>query len=175
VDLTESPAEQAFRAEARAWLEANVPRAPLPSGDTRVGFAAHLEWERALFGARWSVVSWPERYGGRDASLWEWLIFEEEYYRAGAPQRVPQNGIFLLAPSLFEFGTPEQQDRILPDAATAVARAAIQCHGAIAYTTEYDLHLFAKRAWALAPSWGSAGWHRRRLARALGLDKEKEG
>jgi alkylation response protein AidB-like acyl-CoA dehydrogenase len=65
------------------------------------------------------------------------------------------------------------------DAATAVARAAIQCHGAIGYTTEYDLHLFAKRAWALAPSWGSAGWHRRRLAGALGLDKtvpdEREG
>lgn len=114
MDLTESPAEQAFRAEARAWLEANVPRPALPSGDTRDGFAAHLDWERALFEARWSVVSWPERYGGRDASLWEWLIFEEEYYRAGSPQRVTQNGIFLLAPSLFEFGTPEQRDRILP-------------------------------------------------------------
>jgi alkylation response protein AidB-like acyl-CoA dehydrogenase len=114
MDLTESPAEQAFRAEARAWLEVNVPRPALPSGDTRDGFAAHLDWERALFEARWSVVSWPERYGGRDASLWEWLIFEEEYYRAGAPQRVTQNGIFLLAPSLFEFGTAEQQDRILP-------------------------------------------------------------
>jgi alkylation response protein AidB-like acyl-CoA dehydrogenase len=60
------------------------------------------------------------------------------------------------------------------DAATAVARAAIQCHGAIGYTTEYDLHLFAKRAWALAPSWGSARWHRRRLAGALGLDKPGE-
>jgi len=57
------------------------------------------------------------------------------------------------------------------DAATTVARAAIQCHGAIGYTTEYDLHLFAKRAWALAPSWGSAGWHRRRLAASLGLTK----
>lgn len=58
------------------------------------------------------------------------------------------------------------------DAATTVARAAIQCHGAIAYTTEYDLHLFAKRAWALAPSWGSAGWHRRRLAALLCLTKD---
>jgi alkylation response protein AidB-like acyl-CoA dehydrogenase len=119
MDLTESPAEQAFRREARAWLEANVPRPALPSGDTREGFAAHLEWERALFEARWSVVSWPEKYGGRDASLWEWLIFEEEYYRAGAPQRVTQNGIFLLAPSLFEFGTPEQRRRILPRMAAA--------------------------------------------------------
>jgi alkylation response protein AidB-like acyl-CoA dehydrogenase len=95
-------------------LEANVPASPLPSGDTRDGFARHLEWERRLFDARWAVVSWPEAYGGRDASLWEWLIFEEEYYRAGAPQRVTQNGIFLLAPTLFEFGTPEQQDRFLP-------------------------------------------------------------
>ena len=91
----------------------------LPSGDTRDGFAAHLEWERALFEARWAVVSWPERYGGRDASLWQWLIFEEEYYRAGAPQRVTQNGIFLLAPTIFAFGTPEQQDRILPRMAAA--------------------------------------------------------
>ncbi len=113
MDLTWSPAEEAFRAEARAWLEANVPAEPLPSGDTREGFARHLEWERRLFDARWSVVSWPEAYGGREASLWEWLIFEEEYYRAGAPQRVTQNGIFLLAPTLFEFGTPAQQDRFL--------------------------------------------------------------
>ena len=113
-----APTEEQFRAECRAWLEANVPRPALPTGDTREGFAAHLEWERALFDARYAVVSWPEQYGGRDASLWEWLIFEEEYYRAGAPQRVTQNGIFLLAPTIFEFGTPEQQDRILPKMAS---------------------------------------------------------
>ncbi len=119
MDLTWSPEEEAFRHEARTWLAANVPSRPMPSGDTAAGFAAHLEWERALFEARWSVVSWPERFGGRDASLWEWLIFEEEYYRAGAPQRVTQNGIFLLAPSLFDFGTAEQQERILPRMAAA--------------------------------------------------------
>jgi alkylation response protein AidB-like acyl-CoA dehydrogenase len=118
MDLRWSAAEEEFRAEARGWLAAHVPH-DLPSGDTRDGFAAHLEWERELFAARWAVVSWPERYGGRDASLWEWLIFEEEYYRAGAPQRVTQNGIFLLAPTLFEFGTPEQQDKYLPRMAAA--------------------------------------------------------
>jgi alkylation response protein AidB-like acyl-CoA dehydrogenase len=119
VDLTFTEQEEAFRAEARAWLEANVPRPPLPSGDTREGFALHKEWERALFDARWAVVSWPQEYGGRDASLMEWLIFEEEYYRAGGPQRVTQNGIFLLAPTLFELGTEEQRDRILPKMASA--------------------------------------------------------
>jgi alkylation response protein AidB-like acyl-CoA dehydrogenase len=119
VDLTWSAHEEEFRREARAWLGANVP-APLPSGDTREGFAAHVEWERRLFEARWSVVSWPREYGGRDASLWQWLIFEEEYYRAGAPQRVTQNGIFLLAPTLFAFGTAEQKDRYLPRMAAAI-------------------------------------------------------
>jgi len=114
VELTWSAAEDAFRAEARSWLADHVPPEPLPSGDTRDGFARHLDWERELFDARWAVVSWPEAYGGRDATLWEWLIFEEEYYRAGAPQRVTQNGIFLLAPTLFDFGTQEQQDRFLP-------------------------------------------------------------
>jgi hypothetical protein len=114
VDLTWSDSEDAFRAECRSWLEANVPTPALPSGDTTDGFAAHLEWERKLHAARWAVVSWPEAYGGRDASLWQWLIFEEEYYRVGAPQRVTQNGIFLLAPTIFEYGTQAQQDYYLP-------------------------------------------------------------
>ena len=87
--------------------------------NTAEGFAAHREWERALAGARLAVVSWPERYGGRDASLAQWLVFEEEYYRAGGPVRVGQNGLFLLAPTLFAHGTAEQRDRILPPMATA--------------------------------------------------------
>lgn len=119
MDLSYTPAEEAFREQARTWLSANVPSEPLPSGDTKEGFAAHLEWERTLHEDRWSVVSWPQAYGGRDASIWEWLIFEEEYYRAGAPQRVTQNGIFLLAPTLFEFGTTEQQETLLPRMAAA--------------------------------------------------------
>jgi alkylation response protein AidB-like acyl-CoA dehydrogenase len=119
VDLTFSAEEDAFRHEARTWLEANVPKRALPSGDTRAGFAEHLAWERALYEARWAVVAWPRAYGGRDATLMQWLIFEEEYWRAGAPQRVTQNGVFLLAPSIFAFGTQAQKDRLLPEIAAA--------------------------------------------------------
>ncbi|MFN8103066.1 MAG: acyl-CoA dehydrogenase family protein [Acidimicrobiia bacterium] len=119
MDLNFTPDEEAFRDEVRTWLRENVPAEPLPSGDTAEGFALHLEWERKLFDARWSVVSWPREYGGREASLMEWLVFEEEYWLAGAPNRVTQNGIFLLAPTVFEFGTKEQQDRILPRMAAA--------------------------------------------------------
>jgi alkylation response protein AidB-like acyl-CoA dehydrogenase len=118
VDLELSESELAFQAEAREWLAANVPSEPLPSMDTAEGFVAHQEWEQRLADARWSVVSWPEDYHGRGASLVEWVVFEEEYYRAGAPGRVSQNGIFLLSPIIFEHGTQEQQDRFLPSMAT---------------------------------------------------------
>lgn len=118
MDLDFSAAENTFRAEARAWITAHVPTSRLPSLETAEGFAAHREWERALFADRWSVVSWPEEYGGRGASLLQWLIFEEEYYAADAPGRVSQNGINLLAPTLFEHGTPEQRARVLPPMAS---------------------------------------------------------
>jgi alkylation response protein AidB-like acyl-CoA dehydrogenase len=120
VDLTWTAEEEAFRAEVRSWLVTELAAwrdrhdDHIRSGDTAEGFAQHLDWERTLFDARYAVVSWPEAFGGRDASRWEWLVFEEEYYRAGAPQRVTQNGIFLLAPTVFEFGTPDQQAHILP-------------------------------------------------------------
>ncbi|MEU7139045.1 acyl-CoA dehydrogenase family protein [Nocardia sp. NPDC046473] len=114
MDLDIDQATQEFQAEVREFLAANKPAQPLPSMDTEAGFEAHRAWERTLADARLSVVAWPEKYGGREASLLEWVLFEQEYYAAGAPGRVSQNGIFLLAPTLFEHGTPEQLDRIMP-------------------------------------------------------------
>jgi alkylation response protein AidB-like acyl-CoA dehydrogenase len=112
-------AADGFRAEVREWLAAHVPDPPLPSLDTAEGFERHRAWERELAAAGLAVVSWPARYGGRDATLSEWLVFEEEYYAAGAPARVGQNGLSLLAPTLFTHGTSEQCDRLLPPMARA--------------------------------------------------------
>jgi hypothetical protein len=53
------------------------------------------------------------------------------------------------------------------DAAELIGRKALQCHGAIGYSSEHDLHLFLKRAWALAAAWGDARWHRERVRRAI--------
>ncbi|THA77142.1 acyl-CoA dehydrogenase [Streptomyces sp. A0642] len=118
MDLDFGAADDAFRAEARDWLAAHVPARALPSLETAEGFAAHRDWEATLAADRWSVVSWPDEFGGRGSSLLHWLVFEEEYYAAGAPGRVSQNGINLLAPTLFEHGTDEQRARVLPPMAS---------------------------------------------------------
>ncbi|MDE0804505.1 MAG: acyl-CoA dehydrogenase family protein [Acidimicrobiales bacterium] len=55
------------------------------------------------------------------------------------------------------------------DAATLTAEIALQCHGAIGYTVEYDLHLWLKRVWALSRAWGDATHHRAKVAESLGL------
>ena len=124
MELNWSAAQTGTRLELSQWLEQHLAawRAEIGvelSGDTRDGFAQQLLWERRLHEAGWSAVSWPRAYGGRDGTLWDWLIFEEEYWRAGAPQRVTQNGIQILAPSIFEHGTQAQQDHLLPRIAAA--------------------------------------------------------
>jgi alkylation response protein AidB-like acyl-CoA dehydrogenase len=113
-DLHYSPQQQAFRAEVRAWMREHVPLTPLKTLEGAEGFAQHREWERQLASGNWGTITWPREYGGRGAGLIEWLIFEEEYYRANAPARANQNGIFLLGPALMAHGTAEQKARFLP-------------------------------------------------------------
>src|SRR5699024_9336818 len=114
MDLDIDAESAASRDEVRAWRAANAPADGVPSMDTAAGFAAHREWEAKLADARLSTVTWPAEYGGREATLLQWVLFEEEYYAARAPGRVSQNGIFMLAPTLFSHGTQEQLDRVLP-------------------------------------------------------------
>ena len=113
MDLLYTPSQTQFREEVRAWLAAHVPAKKLASFDTAEGFEQHRQWEKTLAAGNWGMVTWPKEYGGRACDLIEWLIFEEEYYRAGAPLRVNQNGIFLLGPTLMEYGTDAQKERFI--------------------------------------------------------------
>ena len=113
MDAVFSDEQNGFRQEVRDWLSANVPNDRLPSLDTQEGFDLHRDWERKLHAGNWGMVTWPEEFGGRGCSLTDWLIFEEEYYRADAPLRVSQNGIFLLGPTIMEYGTDAQKERFL--------------------------------------------------------------
>ena len=118
MDLFFDSDEKAFRDEIRSWINENKPNERWAPMDTQSGFEQHRAWERKLFEAKWSVPNWPSKYGGRDCSLIEWLLYEEEYYLSGAPGRVNTNGITLLGPTLFSWGTEEQKDRFLPKMAS---------------------------------------------------------
>ena len=119
MNLTFTPKQQEFRMEVREWLAANVPKEKLPTYDTKEGFELHRQWESKLHKAGFSMVMWPKEYGGRGCDLTDWLIFEEEYYGAGAPGRVNQNGQLLLGSTLLEFGTAEQKAHFLPRMASS--------------------------------------------------------
>lgn len=111
--LQYTPEQDRFRAEVRTWMDAHVPKEPLVTLECREGYDQHVAWERTLASGNWGMVTWPEVYGGRGLDLIQWLIFEEEYFRAGGPNRANQNGIFLLGPTIMEFGTEEQKQLFL--------------------------------------------------------------
>ena len=114
MDLDFDDATEDFRAEVRDFLAANTASFPTQSYDTAEGFEQHRRWDKVLFDAGLSVITWPQKYGGRDATQQQWVVFEEEYFRAGAPGRASANGTSMLAPTLFAHGTEEQLDRVLP-------------------------------------------------------------
>ncbi len=114
MDLDFDDETRELQSEVRQFLAANKQHLPTRSYDTAQGFAQHRHWDEVLFDAGLSVITWPREYGGRDATLLQWIVFEEEYFRAGAPGRASANGTSMLAPTLFAHGTDEQLARVLP-------------------------------------------------------------
>jgi alkylation response protein AidB-like acyl-CoA dehydrogenase len=117
VRLKETPEEQAFRRELRAWLDETLPTLPPepPFEDWTAKRAYDTGWQRRLFEAGYAGISWPKEYGGRGASPSEELIFLEETEKAGAPY-VGCNFVSTLhaGPTIAAEGTPEQRARYLP-------------------------------------------------------------
>src|SRR5262245_39861713 len=114
VEIRFTPAEEAFRAEARAWLEANMPRTPRPA-DLRARADYDLGWQRRMHDAGWAGIAWPRAYGGRGATLMEQLIWYEEYARAGAPDiSTLFVGLNHAGPTLIACGSAEQKAYHLP-------------------------------------------------------------
>ena len=121
--------EEAFRDEVAGWLKEQLTGdfADLLTVRGLTGSSQRRkEWEQRLGRDRWSVIGWPEKWGGRDATLMEQVIFAEEYTRSGAPGRIGHMGIELAGPTLLAFGTEEQKERFLPDIA---AGKTLWCQG----------------------------------------------
>jgi alkylation response protein AidB-like acyl-CoA dehydrogenase len=115
MDLNYSPEEAAFREEARAWLNANLPQ------DLRdkVANYAHLSkddllrWHKILAKKGWVAPAWPKEWGGTGWNVVQRYIFEEELGYVGGPMLVPF-GLSMCAPVLLRFGSEAQKNRFLP-------------------------------------------------------------
>jgi len=105
---------EAFRAELRAWVEANLP--PEQERAERVRSSAHIpdwarRWQRLLFDNGWLVPGWPPEYGGRDATPVQQMVFFEELAALGVPRSCNPQGLSIVTPSLLDHGTEEQKQR----------------------------------------------------------------
>jgi alkylation response protein AidB-like acyl-CoA dehydrogenase len=115
MDLTPSPQEEAYRNEARTWLEANVPK-PY-EGEKSIsdpGYVEYLrDWQRAQAENGWLGITWPKEYGGQGLGPTEQSIFNEEAAKLTSPYLMGQVGVSLIGPTIAMVGTPEQKERYL--------------------------------------------------------------
>jgi alkylation response protein AidB-like acyl-CoA dehydrogenase len=127
VDFEESPEEQAFRAEAYAWLDANAKRRAAGSDPEHFFFSgdgskeaetvhvnANKAWQKTLFDAGWAGIAWPKEWGGRGGPPWQQRIFNEEQSKFDVAAGVFMVGVGMAGPTIIQWGTPEQHERFLP-------------------------------------------------------------
>jgi acyl-CoA dehydrogenase len=123
VDFDDTPEEAAFRAEARAWLEAHAPAKGGPD-DWSTGFlnrtidpkefqASARTWQQLLVDEGWAGITWPKRYGGRGGSAMQSTIWGQEVGRFGVAPNTFAIGIAMVGPTIMRHGTDEQKDRFL--------------------------------------------------------------
>ena len=148
MDLTLTPAEEKFRDECHAWLEAHVPRqwhAPAfreaLSPAEEVAFLK--SWQRTLYEGGWVGLTWPREYGGQGATFMEQVIFNQEMTRAKAPPLINVLGIIIAGPTIMVHGTEEQKRRYLPNILNAEE---IWCQGFSEPNSGSDLASLTTRA-----------------------------
>ncbi|WP_409019168.1 acyl-CoA dehydrogenase family protein [Brevundimonas vesicularis] len=116
---------ETFRAETRAWLEANCPpeiRGRVPGeedyvwGGRNAVFPTphHKVWLERMAGRGWTAPEWPAQYGGGGLNREEAKVLASELRRIKAPMALASFGIWMLGPALLAFGTEEQKQRFLP-------------------------------------------------------------
>jgi alkylation response protein AidB-like acyl-CoA dehydrogenase len=109
----------AFRAEARDWLEANFPKslafsetAMIPGGEKPSGDA--LLWKQRMADKGWGAPTWPTQYGGGGLSGPQARVLQQEMDRIGAYNPVAGMGTSMFGPTLLEYGTEDQKQRHIP-------------------------------------------------------------
>jgi alkylation response protein AidB-like acyl-CoA dehydrogenase len=119
MDFSFGETELAFAAEARRWLEANVPREwrrdhAWTRSEDPLWLEIARDWQRRLFEGGWAAISWAREHGGRGATVIERWLFEEELDRVGAPRPIASSGaVDLIGSAILHHGAEEQRQRFL--------------------------------------------------------------
>ena len=116
MDFQDTPAEAAFRAEARAWLKANAPTKEELTDPDEV--QAAKQWQKRKYDAGWACIRWPKEYGGRDASAIEQVIWNQEESKFRTPENVFAIGQGMAAPTLMTWASDEHKRKHLPPLAS---------------------------------------------------------
>jgi alkylation response protein AidB-like acyl-CoA dehydrogenase len=152
VDLTLSPAEEAFRDEVRTWLTHNHP-GPEPDG-VEESFEFRLRWQGVLHRAGYAGISWPQEFGGRGASLMEQTIFQEERVRQRVPPPANLLGLVMGGPVVIAHGTLAQRRRFLEP---ILSGEEIWCQGFSEPNSGSDLASLSTRADRVDGGWRITG------------------
>src|ERR1700761_764724 len=115
MDLNYTPAENGFRAEIRAWLEAKPPHALRDKvlQHKRLNRDDYASWHKIAGARGWSAPAWPAEYGGPGWDPAQRHVGDEECARVGAPLVLPF-GVSMVAPVLMKYGSDAQKQRYLP-------------------------------------------------------------
>lgn len=124
MDISDTPEEAAFRAEARAWLDANaIPKGHPDDFSAGVWAADYDEdryvercrdWQRQLYDGGWAGITWPKQFGGRGGRPIEQVIFNQEQARFGVSTGALMVAVGMVGPTILAHGTVAQKERFLP-------------------------------------------------------------
>jgi 3-oxochol-4-en-24-oyl-CoA dehydrogenase len=114
MDLTLTERERSFQAECREFMQGSVPRERVPYDESGAWVAQSKQWQRTLAAGRWAVPGWPSRFGGREATPVELMLYEHELAAVHPPRAINVIGTGWAGAALLRHGTSEQQQRYLP-------------------------------------------------------------
>jgi len=129
MDFTLSPAQEAFRDEVRAWLDARKADgsiAPLSNASLDEYVDAGKVWQRKLYDSGYCGLHWPAEYGGRGIGIIEQILFQQELARVGSPQLVNLLALSMVGPLIIDEGSEAQKKRYLKNILNA---SEIWCQG----------------------------------------------
>ncbi|HEY2353987.1 MAG TPA: acyl-CoA dehydrogenase family protein [Gaiellaceae bacterium] len=115
MDLRDTPEQAQFRAEVRAWIDANLPEDKRGGrgGAQRFDDPFMREWSKQLYDAGYAGLTWPKEFGGAGAPYSFQAILYEELAAAQAPPHVGVIGLGMAGPTIIAHGTDEQKARYL--------------------------------------------------------------